>query len=70
MPIRDVHSIELDQSVWGKAVIVWRRKDGSVAKKVSVKWNQRYEAFRNVHKAWFEKKFVQSCGDDVKSSAK
>ncbi len=57
MPLKEVHSIELDMNIYHSAYIVWRRRDGSVVRKVKVKWNQRWDAFGKAHKAWFRNKF-------------
>ncbi len=57
MSIEQVDSIELDMELWGKAYIVWRRKDGSVVRKMQVKWEKKDEAFQKAHAAWYEAKF-------------
>ena len=57
MSLKEVTEIELDQSLYGKAFIVWRKEDGTVVHKVPVKWNQRWEAFSKAYSAWYEAKF-------------
>lgn len=47
-----VHEIELDQSIYGKAKIILRRKDGTVIKMFRPKWDKRWDLFNEIYEKW------------------
>lgn len=58
-----VHEIELDESIYGKVKITLRRKDGTIVKVFTPKWNQREEVFKQLVRKWWEEKEKQIQGE-------
>ena len=51
-----VHEITLDESIYGKAKIILRRKDGTIVKIFTPKWSQREKLYRELVRKWWEAK--------------
>lgn len=48
----EVGSVELDESIYGKAKIAIRDKDGYYIKILYPKWHERYKVLQKINKQW------------------
>jgi hypothetical protein len=52
--LEKIHRIELDESIYGKAVITIYDKDGNILDRIFPKWNHRWVVLQEINKKWLE----------------